>query len=226
MTESLIELFGTILWLVSGFYILFMGRKALWATLGIIGLVTAAILLAVLVAGYETGNDLIDNQEWALMGIAVGVGVLGMVVGRAKPGLAALIIGFAAGAYTAVWLYDIAEYLVTAVVHLPESMVIWVALAVIIVGGLLGIWLVRQSRDEALIFITMLIGVLLMQAAITLRHTNSWTAIIFLSLALAGVLVQYAQYLREVKANSELAEPEPLASSVAYFQDIQFETDD
>ena len=223
MTEFISEIFGTALWLVSGIYILFIGRKAVWATLGVLGLATAAILLAVFVAGVETGKELIDTQEWGLVGIAVGVGVLGIIVGRFKPDLAALVIGFAAGAYVAVWLYDIAEYFIADVANLPESMVSWVVLVAIIIGGLLGLSLVRRSRDEALIFITMLLGVMLVQSAITLTHTSSWSAIVFISLALAGVLVQYAQYLREMKALSEHTEPEMSAYSVAYFQDLQLD---
>ena len=96
-------------------------------------------------------------------------------------------------------------------------------LAIIIIGGLLGIWLIRVSRDEALILITMLIGVQFIQEAVAFDKSNSWTAIIILTLGLVGLLVQYASYLREIKVRSELTEPEPRASSIAYFQDLQLE---
>jgi hypothetical protein len=40
-------------------------------------------------------------------------------------------------------------------------------------------------------------------------------------LALAGVLVQYANYLRELMATDQLTEPVPAESSLAYFQDLE-----
>jgi hypothetical protein len=223
MTEFLIDALSTIILVVLGGYILFAGRRYIWATMGIVGLTVTARLLSVLVAGFDTGRELIEFREWGLVGIAVIVGLVGIVLGRVKPNLAVLLIGFAAGADLALWLYDIVAYTITDVAQLPESMVVWVALAVIIIGGLLGLWLVRKYRDEALILITMLIGVQFIQDALAFDKSSSWTAIIILALGLAGVLVQYAFYLREIKALSERTEPKPSASSVAYFQDLQLE---
>jgi hypothetical protein len=221
MTEFLIDALTIIIMLVFGGYVLFLGRRALWATMGIVGLTVTARLLAVLVAGLDTGRDLIEYKEWQLLGIAVLVGVIGLVLGRVKPNIAVFLIGFAFGADLASWLYNIVAYIVTDVAQLPDSVAVWVGLAVIIIGGLFGVWLVRVSRDEALILITMLFGVQFIQEAIALDKSNSWTAIIILSLGLAGLLVQYASYLRESKILSELTEPEPRASSVAYFKDLQ-----
>ena len=104
-----------------------------------------------------------------------------------------------------------------------ESLVTWVTLVVIIVGGLAGLWLVRKSRDEALILITMLIGVQFILEVLGLDKSSSWTAIVILSLGLAGMLVQYSFYLREVKARTEELEPTAQASSMAYFQNLQLE---
>ena len=64
---------GTIIGLVLGFYILFVGRKELWATLGIVALSAAANLLAVLVLDLENGRELIAAQQWIFVGIAVGL---------------------------------------------------------------------------------------------------------------------------------------------------------
>lgn len=221
MTGFLINTFTTIFLLVLGGYVLFAGRRIIWMTAGVVGLTVSARLLAILVAGFDTGRELIEFREWELVGLAVAVGVVGIAIGRLKPNLAALLIGFAAGADLALWLYDIVAYLIADVAQLPENVVVWVALAVIIIGGLFGLWLIRESRDEALILITMLIGVQFIQDAVGFDKSNSWTAIIILSLGLAGVLVQYAYYLRELKAES--TEPEPSASSVAFFQDLQLD---
>jgi len=221
--DYLTSLLTTMILLALGCYILFAGRKYTGATLGIVGMTVAAKLLAVMVAELETGRELIETQEWTFVGIALFVGVLGVVIGRFIPRLGVFLIGFAAGASIALFLYDITSYLITDFVQQLESWVDWVTLAVIVVGGLFGIWLIRASKDEALILITMLIGVQFIQDVLGLDKSSSWTAIFILSLGLAGLLVQYAVYLREMEAVSELTAPEPLESSVAYFQDLQLE---
>jgi len=223
MSDFLISALTTVLVLILGGYILFAGRRHIWLTAGAVGLIVTGRLLAILVAGFDTARELIEFQEWGMLGLALGVGLVGIVIGRAKPNLAALLIGFAAGADLALWLYDIVAYLVTDLARLPVSVVDWVALAVIVVGGLFGLWLIRESRDEALILITMLIGVQLIQDALGFDNSSSWTAIIMLSLGLAGILVQYAFYLRQLKANEQQKELEPQASSLAFFQNLQLD---
>jgi hypothetical protein len=223
MSDFLISALTAVLLLILGGYVLFAGRKHIWLTAGAVGLIVTGRLLAILVAGFDTARELIEFQEWGMLGLALGVGLVGIVIGRAKPNLAALLIGFAAGADLALWLYDIVAYLVTDLARLPVSVVDWVALAVIVVGGLFGLWLIRQSRDEALILITMLIGVQLVQDALGFDKSSSWTAIIMLSLGLAGILVQYAFYLRQLKAIEQQKELEPQASSLAFFQNLQLD---
>ena len=223
MTDFLIDSLSTVILVVLGGYILFAGSQQIWATAGVVGLTVTARLLSVLVAGFDTGRELIEYREWELLGLAVLVGVVGIVLGRLKPNLAALLIGFAAGADLALFLYDIAAYLIVDLARLSESLVVWVTLVVIILGGLFGLWLVRKSRDEALILITMLIGVQFILEVLGLDKSSSWTAIVILSLGLAGMLVQYSFYLREVKARTEELEPTAQASSMAYFQNLQLE---
>ena len=105
--------------------------------------------------------------------------------------------------------------------QLPQQIAIWIGLLVLLVGGLLGLWLVHAARDEALILITTLVGVQLIQDAIHLSRTSSLAAIVMSTLALAGVLVQYAAYLRELESSH--TEPRPFASSIAYFQDLELD---
>lgn len=217
----LLNLLGVIVGVVLGGYILFAGRHAIWATLGIISLSVSANLLAVLVAGLESGRELIIAQAWGLGGIAVLVAVLGTVLGWKRPDTAVQLIGFAAGADLSLWLYEISTYLVTDVVRQSEQIALGVGLVILIIGGLLGLWLIRKQPDETLILITMLIGAKMIQDAWGLSKSSSWTAIIMITLALAGVLVQYAVYLRELKADEN--EPRPHASSIAYFQDLELD---
>lgn len=219
--QFLLNVLLTLVVLVLGGYILFVGRRALWATLGIIALTSVANLLAVLVAGVDSGRELLEIQEWSLVGIAVAAGVLGIIIGRYWPDMAIPLIGIIAGANVGLWLYDIATYVVTDAANMSEQVAIIVGLVVIFIGAMFGLWLVRKSADEALIFITMFVGAELIQDALRLSKNSSWTAIIILSLALAGVLVQYANYLREIKTTDQLTEPVPAESSLAYFQDLE-----
>jgi hypothetical protein len=223
MADTLIDLLSTIIFVVLGGYILFAGRQKIWATAGIVGLTVMGRLLAILVAGFDTGMELIEYREWGMVAAAVLVGLVGIVLGRLKPNFTALLIGVAAGADLALFLYGIAAYVIVDLARLPESLAVWATVAVVIVGALFGLWFVRKSRDEGLILITMLIGVQFIQEALGFDKSSSWTAIIMLSLGLAGMLVQYSVYLRELRARSDQAEPRPQASSVAYFQNLQLD---
>jgi len=217
----LLSFIGSIIGIGFGFYILFAGRHAIWATLGIVALSAAANLLAVFVAKGSTGKDLLEMQQWGLLGIALAIGALGIVLGKYKEDLAILFIGFIAGADAALWFYDVTAHLMTNVAHRSETTANITGIIVIIVGGLLGLWLVRTVQDEALILITMLVGTQLILDGFGFSPTSSWTAIIMITLALAGVLVQYAIYLREIK--SDQLHPEPHPSSLAYFQDLELD---
>ena len=205
-----------------GGIILFDGRRKLWATLGIVSLTVSARTLAIFAAGLESGRELIEFQQWNLAAIAITIGIVGIVLGWLAPNLSVLIIGFAAGADVALWFYQISSYLVIDVAQMSERAAQVVGLGIIIIGGLLGLWVVRRSRDEALILITMLIGVQLIQDAVGLNLDSSWTAILIITLGLAGILTQYAVYLREQQQGQ--TELEPHASSIAYFRDLELDT--
>lgn len=217
----LLSLLGIILGLVLGGYILFAGRKAVWATLGVVSLVVSSRLMAVMVANVESGRDLVEIQDWTLVGIALVIAIIGVTVGWFKPDLGVLIIGFAAGADVALFFYELSSYVVVSVAQLSEQVALIIGIGLIIIGGLLGLWLVRRLRDEAMILITMLIGVQLIQDALGLNHDSNWTAILIITLGLAGILTQYAVYLRELEEGQ--TELKPDASSIAYFQDLELD---
>ena len=218
--EIILKLGLAFVLVLAGAYILFAGRRALWATLGILALWATANILAVLVAGVSNGRELLAIQDWTLVGIALAAGVLGMLLGRFLPGLAVSLIGFVAGADIALWLYDIAAYIITDLANLSEQTALITGLVLILIGGLLGFLFVRKNRDEGLILITMIMGVEVIQDALGLNPASSWTAIAILGLALAGLLVQYTDYVRGIKASSTADGPPLPASSMATFQDL------
>jgi len=210
-----------IIGILFGGVILFDGRRKSWATLGIVSLTVSARMLAVFAAGLDSGRDLIEFRQWDLATIAIAIGLVGVLLGWLAPKLSVLIIGFAAGADVALFFYEISSYLVIDVAQMSELAAQVVGLVMIIIGGLLGLWLVRRRRDETLILITMLIGVQLIQDAVGLNPDSSWTAILLITLGLAGILAQYAVYLREQQQGQ--TELEPFASSIAYFQDLELD---
>jgi hypothetical protein len=69
----------------------------------------------------------------------------------------------------------------------------------------------------------MLVGVQLILDGFQFDNKSGLTAIIMISLALVGVLVQYADYLREMEAKTPLLSSQQAASSLDFFQDLEIE---
>ena len=221
--EIVLNLIWAIVSIGLGFYTLLFGRKVLWATLGIIALIATARLLAIFVAGVEYGRQLIELEAWNLVGIALGAGALGVILGKFKPGIAVSILGFLAGADIILWFYEISSHLVTVVARLSEQVALGIGLLLLLIGGLIGLWLVRKYRDEILIIVTMLVGVQLIQDGFQFDSRSSLTAIIIISLALVGVLVQYADYLREMETKTPLMDSQQAASSLTFFESLEID---
>jgi len=197
------ELALTVLGVILGGYALLAGRRKLWASLGVIGFSVTSNMVAILLVSLNSGWELAGDGRWLLLLVAIGVGTIGIIIGRSRVDLAVTLVGFATGADVALLLYQISFYVFTAVAHLPENVALWLGVALIFVGGLLGVQLTRRYRDEALILITTIIGVEVIVRALKLSGTSSLTAVFVLSLCLVGVVVQYADYLRHIKADPQ-----------------------
>ncbi|MCA9875201.1 MAG: hypothetical protein KC441_16135 [Anaerolineales bacterium] len=204
MLSFLLGVVIVVLGLVIGGVVLLTGRRAIWISLAIVGLVATGNLLAVIVAGLNSGLDLIRQSEWLLVAIAVGVGALGWYIGQTRRNLATALIGIVAGVDMALWLREIIQYISSGAGPTGEGTAVLLNLPAILIGGLLGWWFVRAFRDEALILLTVIMGVEIIYLALGLSSSRAFTAVILLSLALAGVVVQYADYLRGVKAQTPL----------------------
>jgi hypothetical protein len=221
--EIVLNIIWTIVSIGLGFYILLFGRKMLWATLGIMALVATARLLAIFVADVDFGWQLIELEAWNLVGIAFTAGALGVILGKLKPGIAVSFIGFIAGADIILWFYEISSHLIIEVARLSEQIALVIGLLLLFLGGVMGLLLIRKYRDDFLIILTMLVGVQLIQDGFRLDGQSSLTAIIFITLALVGVLVQYADYLREMEAKTPLIVSEEAASSLDFFQNLEID---
>ena len=201
MLNFLVSVLFFIIGLVLGFYLLLLGRRRMLVTTAIICLAATGSLLALIFLGDGSGWALTEGPDWLLLGITVAAGIIGCILGSRQEHVAAAIVGFAAGGYIALWFYDIAFYLVVNIAHWPEQTTFWVGVAILIIGGLIGLFLTRRSEAVALIMITVFVGTDIIIKALGLSPEKSFTAVITISLALFGLVVQYAQYLREIKAD-------------------------
>jgi hypothetical protein len=211
MIAFLLNVILIIVGLVIGGTVLLAGRRLPWISLAIIGLAATGNLLAALVVGLDSGWDLVRQGEWLLVGIAFAVAALGWYVGQTRQKVGVALIGIAAGVDIGLWLREIIRYFSTEIGGTTPETAVLLNLPAILIGGLLGWWLIRSYRDEALILVTVVLGVEIIFLALRLNSDSSLTAVLLLSLALAGVVVQYADYLRHVKANTPL---EPSAEAV------------
>ena len=206
-----------------GFYTLLFGRKVLWATLGVMALIATARVLAIFIAGVDSGRQLIDLGAWDLVGIAFAAGALGVILGKFKPGIAVSVIGFIAGADITLWFYEISSHLIVEVARLSEQVALGIGLLSLLLGGLLGAWLVRKYGGEIIIIVTMLVGVQLILDGFQLDSKSSLTAIMIITLALVGVLVQYADYLREMESKAPLIGTQQADSTLDFFQSLELD---
>ena len=206
-----------------GFYTLLFGRKVLWATLGVMVLIATARFLAIYVAGVNFGRQLIELGAWDLVGIAFAAGALGVILGKFKQGIAVGVIGFIAGADITLWFYEISSHLIVVVAQLSEQVALGIGLLSLLIGGLFGAWLVRKYGDEIIIIVTMLVGVQLILNGFQFDSKSSLTAIIIITLALVGVLVQYADYLREMESKAPLIGSQQADSTLDFFQSLEID---
>lgn len=201
MVNFLISVFFFFIGLILGGYLLLYGRKGLAITTAIICLMAVGGALALIYYDESNAWDLTQDRSWLLLGIAVAVGIVGGILGsRAKP-IAAAVIGFAAGATIGLWLYDIATYIAVGLADLPQQTTRWIGLGLIIIGGILGYLLTRRNEGVAIILVSVFVGTSLIVYSLGLSSNSSFTAVVALSLALLGLVVQYAQYLREQRSD-------------------------
>jgi hypothetical protein len=157
-----------------GIVILFFGRKLFWLCVAAVGFV----------AGVELAPHLVTEPSPLLqLTVAIVLGIIGVLLALFLQKIAIAVFGFLAGgklagAIAAAFFVHYAQY----------SAIIFV------VGGLIGAVLLLTLFNWALIVISSLIGAHLIQSAIVLPSAGS--TIVFLALAVIGMLVQAASLRR------------------------------
>jgi hypothetical protein len=159
---------GMLFQLVTGSILLVAGKKLYWFFVGILGAI----------AGLFVSETFFHPQSWGdRVLVAVGIGaafaILALILQRIMIGVA----GFIAGGYLGGALID--------ALQLPVTDFRWV---VFILGGLIGILIVKMLFDLSLVIISSTVGAILISRAIGLDGAKS--LIILLVLIIAGVVVQ------------------------------------
>ena len=157
-----------------GIVILLFGRKLFWLCVAAVGFL----------AGVELAPHLVNEPSpLLLLTVAIVLGLIGALLALFLQKVAIAVFGFLAGgklggAIAAAFFVHYVQY----------STVIFV------VGGVIGAILLLTLFDWALIVVSSLIGAHLIQSAIVLPPSGS--TIVFLGLAVIGVLVQAASLRR------------------------------
>ncbi len=159
-----------------GAVILLFGRKLFWLCVAAVGFA----------AGVEIAPHLVHEPSPLLaLAIALVLGLIGALLALFLQKVAIAVLGFLAGGKLAGAIA--AAFLVHYAQH---STVIFV------IGGLLGATLLLVLFDWALIVVSSLIGahLIVYQSAIALPQSGS--IIVFIGLAIIGILVQAASFRR------------------------------
>jgi hypothetical protein len=157
-----------------GAVVLLFGRKLFWLCVAAIGFA----------AGVQIAPHLVQEPSALLqLTIAVVLGLIGALLALFLQKIAIAVLGFLAGGklatvIAAAFFVQYAQY----------STIIFV------LGGLIGAILLLVLFDWALIVVSSLIGAYLIQSAITLPASGS--TIVFIGLAVIGILVQAASFRR------------------------------
>ena len=159
-----------------GVVILLFGRKLFWLCVAAVGFA----------AGVEIAPHLVHEPSPLLaLTVAVVLGLIGALLALFLQKIAIAVLGFLAGGKLAGAIA--AAFFVQYAQH---------STVIFLVGGVIGAILLLVLFDWALIVVSSLIGanLIVFQGAITLPTSGS--TIVFLGLAIVGILVQAASFRR------------------------------
>ena len=163
---------------LAGLAVLFFGRRLFWLFVGCVGFIV----------GFELANDFLQSQPaWVILVLALSAGALGAIASVFLQRIVVVVAGFFAGGYC---LFTFAP----TVLHSNSDVTQWIAFAV---GGLLGAILSVALLDPALIILSALAGATAVSQNVPLDPQAK--GLLFMILAIVGILVQAGQYVRDRK---------------------------
>ena len=157
-----------------GAVVLFFGRKLFWLCVAAVGFA----------GGVEIAPDLVHEPSPLLaLAIALVLGLIGALLALFLQKVAIAVLGFLAGgklagAIAAAFFVHYAHY----------------STFIFVIGGLIGAVLLLVLFDWALIVVSAFVGAHLIQSTIVLPSSGS--TIVFIGLAIIGILVQAASFRR------------------------------
>jgi len=176
----------------AGIVLLLFGRRLFWLFVALVGAVSA-LWLSTEVLGLDAGAPSV------LAAIAAGLvgGLLAVLLQRA----AVALVGFLAGAWGTLVLLQLVVVPFAASAADPPSALgsPWIQGGLALVGGILGSVLVIQLFEAALVVLTAAAGALLLVQGLGLAGTLG--LVVFLGLAVVGVLIQTRGPREERRAN-------------------------
>ena len=159
-----------------GVVILFFGRKLFWLCVAAIGFA----------AGAELAPHLVHDPSALLsLTIALLLGIIGALLALFLQKIAIAVLGFLAGGKLA------GAIAAAFFVHYAQHSTI-----IFVIGGVIGAILLLVLFDWALIVVSSLIGAHLIVYQSTIALPQSGSIILFIGLAVVGILVQAASLRR------------------------------
>jgi hypothetical protein len=156
----------SIIRILAGLLLLILGRRLFWLFVGLVGFM----------AGYTFAQKFftLSSQLLELL-IAVGVGLIGILLALFLQRLAIAIGGFLAGGLFATSLLEMFKWNVSPLV-------------LFVIGGIIGAILLSMLFDWALVFLSSISGAILITSALPLEP---WMrTFVFVILVIVGILVQ------------------------------------
>ena len=159
-----------------GVVVLFFGRKLFWLCVAAIGFA----------AGVELAPHLVQDPSALLsLTIALLLGIIGALLALFLQKIAIAVLGFLAGGKLA------GAIAAAFFVHYAQHSTI-----IFVIGGVVGAILLLVLFDWALIVVSSLIGAHLIVYQSTIALPQSGSIILFIGLAVVGILVQVASLRR------------------------------
>lgn len=167
--------------LIIGLILLFWGRRLFWLFVAAVGFVV----------GFSYGPEIL-NLEPSLAALLAGIiaGIIGALLAVFLRKVAIALAGFAGGGYLAVTLF---RY-----IAVDTEMSFWL---LYIIGGIIGAILFLLLFDWALIALSSLVGAAFILEPFAIQ--SGLEALLFLVLAIVGILVQAGLFRREKRLSHE-----------------------
>lgn len=219
MTNEMLQIFEWVieaaLSLIIGGTFLLLGRRLFWLLGGFVIGFFAAGMVAIAIAvvfwlqtgAWQGGADitqtpLSETPELGVLIIVSGLiaGIMGAILLRRMPRLVAGLLGFVAGVYILLLVFELYA------VAIPDALK---GLFAIVAGVLLYIYAWR-NHDTALIVLSTLIGANAIVIGLRFDLSTSISAIVWLVLMLAGIIYQsYSAYRERAKKRRTLQHAAP-----------------